>query len=195
METMEKTYYKVLGQQGEAYHGGSCQWSLPTLNEPLEEWVAGKWMPPIEGDLEPCQNGYHLCELKDLRNWFGPRIFVAEYKGRRVDADNKIVVRNVRLVREVVEWNERTARLFAVDCVEHALCGLKKPLPDADKLREVLAVCRRFANGEATKLELDAAGAAAGAAAWAAAWAAARDAEIEWQNARLPAYLEGKVAA
>jgi hypothetical protein len=202
--TKREVYYKVLGEGGQPYHGGSGVWSLPTLNEQTGEWTPGEWMPPIEGALVPCRNGYHLANLRDLPQWFGPRIFVAEYKGRRVDADDKSVVRNVRLVRET-GWNERTARLFAVDCVEHALDNMKEPPLDADKLREVLAVCRRFADGQATQQELtaardaawaaawDAARDAAWDAAWAAAWDAARDAA--WDAARDAAWAAAWAAA
>jgi hypothetical protein len=62
-------------------------------------------------------------------------------------------------------------------------------------LRECIAVARRFAVGEATRDELDAARAAAWAAAWDAAWAAARDAawdaERAWQTGRILYYLNG----
>ncbi|WP_186087397.1 hypothetical protein [Burkholderia gladioli] len=64
---------------------------------------------------------------------------------------------------------DRDARLFAVWCarqVEH--------LMKDQRSKDALNVAERFANGEATEEERDAAGAAAGAAARAAAGAAAR---------------------
>ena len=52
-----------------------------------------------------------------------------------------------------------------------------------------IAVARRYADGEASKVELAAAGHAAGAAAWDAAW----DAEIEWQRQRFDELVLSKL--
>jgi hypothetical protein len=67
--------------------------------------------------------------------------------------------------------SDRLMRLFAVWCsrqVQHLMTD--------ERSLKALEVAERFANGLATKEELDAAGAAAGAAARDAAWAAAWDA-------------------
>ena len=166
-------YFKVLSASGGAHHGGIGKWHLPKGKRP------GKWMPPIEGDLVPCENGYHLCRPDDLLVWLGPRIFVSEYRGEMVADDNKIVVREARLLRET-DWNERSARLFACDCAERVLPIFEKEYPDDKRPREAIRVARLFARGEATAAAWDAARAAAWdaarAAAWAAAWAAAGDA-------------------
>ncbi len=66
------TIYKILGHDGSACMG-SGYWHLPKGKRP------GKWMTPIEGELVPCQNGYHLCREADLLDWLGPAIFEAEY--------------------------------------------------------------------------------------------------------------------
>ena len=169
--------FKVLGENGEPFHGGTGLWSLPQNGEP------GEWMPPIEGKLVPCSNGYHLCREQDLLRWLGPTIWAAEYRGERIDDDEKAVVREARLVHQYTNWNERTARLFACDCAERVvhLCG------DDDRPRNAIEVARRYANGEATDNELASAWDAARDAAWASAW----DAEREWQTARLLEYLDG----
>jgi len=213
--------YKVLNPDGTPFHGGSGQWSLPTKGD-SGAWTPGawmptiagelipEWMPTIAGELIPCSNGYHLCQEADLLRWLGPAIFEAEYRGDCVNADNKITVREARLLRKIESWNERTARLFACDCAERVLHLYEARYPDDDRPREAIRVARAFANGAATEDELAAAWAAAWAAGWdagwdaaraaarAAAWAAARDAawddEQEWQTARLSEYLHGEAA-
>jgi len=209
--------FKVLNGDGTCYNGGNGSWHLPVKN-PDGSWTAGEWMPAIQGDLEPCSHGYHLCREQDLLRWLGPAIFEAEYRGEMIEAEDKIVVREARLLRQVETWTERTARLFACDCAERVvdLCG------DDPRPRRAIDVARRYAGGEATEVELaaardaaraaerDAARAAerdaARAAAWAAerdaaraaAWAAERDAaraaERKWQSGRLMEYLNGNGA-
>jgi hypothetical protein len=171
------TYYKVLDPDGQPRNGGSGQYSLPTKNDD-GSYTPGEWMPAVEGELELCENGYHLCRPPDLIEWLGPEIYAAEYRGERIDGSDKIVVRECRLTRKVEAWNDRTARLFAVWCAREALKLIDNPDP-----RSVAAcdVAERYANGEATDDEL--------AAAWAAAWAAARDAAwaAAWAAARAAA--------
>jgi len=168
---MTERLFKVLNEDGSPFHSGSGTWHLPEGGRP------GEWMPPIKGELIPCENGYHLCREQDLVEWLGPAIWEVEYQGDRVDSGNKIVVREARLLRRCENWNERTARLFACDCAEHVLYIFEAQHPDDSRPRQAIETVRRYARGEATKEELaaawDAAGAAARAAARAAAWDAA----------------------
>jgi len=150
------TYYKILNDDMTSIYGKG-------------KWILGEWMPEIEGDLVACKNGYHLCRREDLVDWLGPRIFEAEYRGDRVDSDNKIVVREVRIIREVTTWNERTARLFACDCAERALALVTDP---DDRSVDAIRVARLYADGKATDKELSVAWSEA-SAAWSAAWSAA----------------------
>jgi hypothetical protein len=164
------TLYKALDANGRSCNGGSSQWSLPTQNED-GTWTAGDWMPAVTGELVACKNGYHLGDDVQVLEWLNERLFVAETRGERIDVDNKTVVREARLVREITTWNERTARLFAVWCAREALKLVANPDP-----RSIAAcdVAERYANGAATKDEIDAACDAACDAAWAAARAVAR---------------------
>ena len=170
----EQMLYKVLGPDDRPCNGGSGEYNLPHDGQP------GEWMPPIEGELVPCENGYHLCALAQLPSWLNARIYEAEGRGDHVDGGDKIAYREVRLLRLCAGWNERTARLFACDCAERVLPIYERDYPGDMRPRDAIAVARRFANGEATSRELCAAEAAAGdaarAAAWDAAWAAAGDA-------------------
>lgn len=188
--------YKVLSADGKSCHGGYAEWHLPTGKRP------GKWMPPIDGELEPCSNGYHVCRRGQLMEWLGEAIYECESRGERINAGDKIVVREVRLVKRI-KWDDRISRLFACDCAERAL-KYASPV-DVETLRESIAVARRYANWDVTVEELTAAE-AAWDAAWDAAWAAARaarsaagdaaraarSAERKWQTRRLFDYLEGR---
>jgi len=91
----------------------------------------------------------------------------------------------------------KIARLFACDCAEHTLPIYEKQYPKDNAPRKAIEVARRYALGEATDKELD--------AAWDAAWDAARaagaagdaaraardawDAEEEWQAKCFLEYL------
>lgn len=174
---MTERLYKVLDKDGQSCNGGDMRWSLPVKNAD-GTWTPGEWMPPIQGELIPCKNGYHLCRATDLLSWLNARIFVAEHRGDLVEAGDKVVVREARLLHECEQWNERTARLFACWCVRHT------PLADGRTVWELLMderskhaveVAERYAIGEAGVDEL----LAAGDAAWAAARDAARDAQLQ----------------
>ncbi len=192
-------FYKILQHDGSARMGRGT-WFLPKGKRP------GKWMPPIVGDLVACQNGYHLCRETDLLNWLGPAIFEVEYRGEMIEADDKIVVREARLLRKYGDWNGKTARLFAADCAERVLPIVEKEHPDDDRPRKAIATARAYARGEIDAAARDAAWAAAGAAARAAAGdaagAAAKDAagdaawaaEQKWQQRLLLDYLTGRAS-
>jgi len=173
-------------------------------------------MPEVTGDLELCTNGYHLTDTEHLLDWLNATIYEAEPSEERIESDDKIVCRSVRLLRKM-HWDDRVARLFACDCAERVLPIYEKDYPKDKRPRQAIEVARRYAEGKASDSELaaardaarDAAWAAAGdaahAAAWVAAWGAARDAawvaawgaardkEHKWQVKRLMWYLEGKV--
>ena len=78
--------------------------------------------------------------------------------------------------------DDRTLRLFAVWCAREALARIDNPDPRSINAVEV---AERYANGDATKIELD--------AAWTAAWTAARAAQAQWlrDNAK-PDFTEEK---
>ena len=109
----------------------------------------------------------------------------AEIGGGCIRASDKTVARTARITRVLDTWNKRTARLFACDCAERVLPVFERQHPADGHPRMAVDTARRFAEGQATREELaaagaaawdaarDAAGAAAGAAAWAAAGAAA----------------------
>src|SRR4029077_5044315 len=138
---------------------------------PVPTGTPGAW-GKATGKLVPCQKGLHLGGRQEVVEWLGPAIFEAEARGNVVVAENKLVVREARLIRRFDTWNERTARLFACDCAEHVLDALEDRYPSDPRSRNTIVVARRFANGQVTQDELDAARDAAWAAAWDAAWGA-----------------------
>jgi len=153
--------FKIINENGTPCHGGWGKWSLPHNKQP------GDWMPPVKGKLIACENGYHLCREGDLIKWLGPAIFEAEYRGERLDTGNKIVVRQARLLRRL-NWDERIARHFACDCAEEVLHLYEQKYPDDLRPRQAIEVARRYADGEVTDGDLN--------AARIAAWNAARTA-------------------
>ena len=194
--------YKVLGDNGQPCNGGAGEWFLPKGNRP------GKWMPAIKGPLVPCLHGYHLCRCTDLIKWLGSNIYEAEYRGELVKDNNKVVVREVRLLRRM-NWDDSIARHFACDCAERVLHIYEKEYPDDLRVRNCIEIARKVANGELPIENLGAARDAAWDAARDAAWdaasaasaardaawgaSAARDAEKNWQTLHLFEYLEGKL--
>jgi hypothetical protein len=167
MDMNQKKLFKILNEQGHSFQGGYAVWNLPRRNTD-GTWTPGEWMPEVEGALEFCKNGYHLAREKDLPMWLGPAIYEAEVFGEVLekDGENKVVARCVRLTRRL-NWDERIARMFACWCVRQVW-----HLLDDDRSRKAVETAERFANGEATLDELD----AAREAAWKAAREAAREA-------------------
>ena len=168
-------------------------------------YTEGRWRS-VSGVLVPCRNGLHATTADNLVPFINAELWRVESGGEHLwhedtSLGRKFVCRRLRTVELVEAWNERTARLFAADCAERVLPMFDAQSPNDDRPRRAIETARRFANGEATRGELAAAGAAArdaaGAAAWAAAraaaraaaGAAARAAERGWQNRRLAEML------
>lgn len=183
---MNERLYKALNEDGTPCHGGIGAWNLPVKRE--GDWIPGKWMPPISGELAPCKNGYHLCRVGDLKDWLGPAIFEAECRGEQINANDKVVVSEARLLRQLTNWNDRTARLFACDCAERVL-----HIADDERCNNIIEITRRYANGMATDNELAAARDAVWDATWYATWAAVRSAA--WYAANEAAWAAASYAA
>lgn len=175
----QTTYYKFLNKDRTAPFS---DWKWPQRK---------RWADPVEGPLEMCENGYHATTADHLLDWLAPTLYVVEFEGDILapEGENKVCGRRARLVERVDTWNEKSARLFAVECGMRVLPIFERRHPGDKRPRKALRVARRYANGKATSDELaaarGAARAAAGAAARAAAWDAAWDAEKEWQRKRL----------
>lgn len=139
--------YKVLSPDGFSCHGGDARWNLPAQNED-GFWVPGAWMPPIEGPLKPCKNGYHLCRPQDLVLWLNNSLYEAEYRGELIECSDKVVVRECRLLRRVKAWDTQKF-LFGCECAAHILHCFESEYPDDQRPRQLLQVARRYFSGEA----------------------------------------------
>lgn len=164
------TDYKVLSN-GRSCHGGR-----------------GKWTPnrrrSVKDALVPCKNGIHYCRDSQVLAWLNDELweFVDLTPGEAIDAGDKMVTRAGKVTKKYEAWNERTARLFAVDCSRIAVNRYA-----GHDQRELLHACLDVHVGYAGGY-LDA---AARDAARAAAGAAARDAARDDQYALLCRYLSG----
>ena len=175
--------YKVL-RDGRSCHGGK-----------------GKWTPnrkrSVRGELAPCKNGLHYCRDEQVLHWLGEGIweFVDLTPDETIDNGDKMVTRAGKVTKKYETWNERTQRLFAVDCARIAVNRYAQ-----DAQRELLHACldvavgcaEGFMDDAARTAAWDAAGAAAGTADAGAAWDAAGAAARAEQYAILLRYLNGE---
>jgi hypothetical protein len=97
--------YKFLKENNESEFQ-DCPWSLPVKNED-GIWMPGAWMPPVEGELVICKNGYHLTDSKHLLDWQEAQLFEAEYRGDILDGDDKVAVREARLLCHYLPFGVR----------------------------------------------------------------------------------------
>ena len=174
-------YYKFLTADNKGkYSEYDFTKYLPNDDKP------GKWLRKIENPVL-CESGYHCFMPEHILEWLEAQLFEVEIKGRCVHGYDKTVTRQMRFIRKVDTWNDKTARLFACYCARDTLPIFEKKYPNDNRPRVAIETAERYANGEATIEELnaasDAAWAAASAAARAAAWAAASDAAWAAANA------------
>jgi len=116
--------------------------------------------------------------IADIRSWkpcYDPSRYLPEdWSGTALDMlehPNIPDKDKLWLVRRYPVMTAKGLRLFAVDCAKRAQAYPKNYTPDT-RLLKAIEIAERFANGEATESELDAAYAAARAADAAAAYAA-----------------------
>ena len=130
----------------------------------------GAWTDPEPPVL--CASGWHGMEARDLFTHLSADDLVlweVEVKGELVRGDDKFAAEQMRLVREVGQCDPTLLRLLACDIAESVLPIWEKAYPDDPRVRECIVTARKFALGQATERERD--------AAWDAAWDAARAAQ------------------
>ena len=131
----------------------------------------GKWLPEIE-TLSICESGYHACKAEHLLEWINAQLFEVELAGEIVEAENKVVAQNMRILRKVETWNDKTARLFACWCARDVLPLFEDKYPDDKRPRVAIETAEQYAEGNSTLEELAASWNASWAASSAASWAA-----------------------
>jgi len=93
-------WFKILNKSGKACNGGKYVYDLPKNGKP------GAWTTHITKPIM-CQSGYHVTVADCLDVWCGllakRRLFIAQVRGVKGDwtKDDKIVCRQIRLVREI----------------------------------------------------------------------------------------------
>ena len=174
------TPLKWTTEDGKSCHGGTHDWvQHPTLR--------------VKGVLEPCKNGIHLATIPQAiqATWISAAVWTVEHGMKQIYLDDKIVVRECRVVRRL-PWNRRLMALWACDCVERVI-------RDPESYR-IIETARRYVFGQATRAEAidDVANATHAALAVLVTLANANadaTAERTWQAERLLAYLLGRLPA
>lgn len=140
----------------------------------------GKWLPKIK-KIKICKSGYHAFELENILEWANAQLFEVELRGVSIIGDTKTVAQQMRFVRKVEAWNDKTTRLFACYCARDVLPIFEKEYPNDNRPRVAIDTSERYANGEATDSELS----AAVSVAWSAVLVAARDEAliVAWDEA------------
>ena len=115
----------------------------------------GDWMPAYEGELVPWKNAYQLCRgAKQLLEHLGPEIYEAEVDGEVIEGKDEIHAHRVRLLAKTA-WDERSARLFAIECAERVLPIFEKVNPQDDRPRRGLEAARAYVGGKIDRAALE----------------------------------------
>ena len=156
-------YYKFLTEHNTgAYSEFDYSEYLPKGNKP------GKWLPKVE-KIVLCSRGYHACKKADVLDWLNAQMCEVELRGETIEGATKIVAQQMRIVKKITTWNDKTARLAACDIAETVTPIWNKYYPNDNRPQACIDAARNFANGNGTAKEM--------AAARAAAWDAASDAD------------------
>jgi hypothetical protein len=167
----DNTLYKVL-DGGKSCHGGSGT------------WTPGKWRR-VRGEVIACVRGIHYCRGAQVLPWLGPELWLFEDgSDDHDDWAGKCVTRRGRVTERIETWNERTARLFAVD---RARIVVNRHAQEDQK--ELLHACL---NMTASAVDDAAAEYVARSVAWSVAGSAAEYVARSEQYALLCRYLSGE---
>ena len=151
-------YYKFLDKDGGSPFQGA-------------KHEAGVWLPPVEGELKICKNGYHFCGKADVAVWADDRMYEVEVEGDILHGDNKSCARSIRMTR-IDGWNRTTQIMFGAKCAEQVLHLYEGEFPDDPRVRDAIFAARQNAVGLIDEKAMATARDAARGAAWAAAGAA-----------------------
>jgi hypothetical protein len=74
-----------------------------------------------------CSVGYHACTKEYLLDWPNTTLWQVEFSGQPIGDFNKVVGCQIRFVKQIKTWNERTVRLFAVEIARMLLSRVGTP--------------------------------------------------------------------
>jgi hypothetical protein len=103
------TCYKFLAD------GATGPFSGFTWPAPPEPGTAGDWVT-VDGPLEPCRSGLHLCRPEDLPFWVLEELYTVEVDGPLLEHDDFVIARRARLLRRVDAWGRDFASSFSREC-------------------------------------------------------------------------------
>ena len=153
------------------------KWSAdgkPIYGEGAYDW-SGAWQPRIEGELVPCDIGFHVLTAFQLPFWCGTQLDLVEADlADAIDDYDTTVVRTWRHVRRLM-WDEKRMVEYAQACVER----VKKSDAYAGTATYAQACAALFGSAGIAALAARAATDAATVASYAAASAGA---ERDWQR-------------
>ena len=99
-------------------------------------WPApGTWVE-VEGAIEPCVRGAHVCRVGDLPYWLHDELWEMELRGQVIEADDCLVAQSARLVRRFEAWQHDGARNFVAACAEHAAALVAEAAPESRELAQ-----------------------------------------------------------
>lgn len=119
---MSSKAYKFLAKDAVGPFSGFA-WPLPAGD------ARGAWVE-VEGPLELCTRGVHVCRPSDLAHWLHEELWELEIDGEELEGVDFIVVRRARLLQRIDAWSQGGALRFVLACIEHAM-ELVGPDPDA----------------------------------------------------------------
>ena len=103
-----KIYYKFLTLKNT---GGYSDFVYPVCKDGSTEWLT------IDGELELCKNGFHVCRPGTMIRWMQVQLFECVIGGEVIDDADKICCSKIRLTKKVGTWGIRQIVLFAEACV------------------------------------------------------------------------------
>jgi hypothetical protein len=105
-------------------------------------WEPGPWVR-VDGPLEPCVRGVHVCRAADLPYWLDDELWEVEVAGDRIDGAAKVVVERARLGAPIEGWPRPAGIEFARDCLAlvHRLATRELELAN-DRAADPLAAAR-----------------------------------------------------
>lgn len=172
-----------------AYHWLKANMTAGSSHE--SPWTVGETRIAT-GPLVLCQNGYHHSPtlFDGLKYAPGPVLCLVEVDEDGPSDDTKGCSRSWTLLKAVNV--ERELRLLACRIAEDVLPLWETTYPTDLRPRQAIQTARRYANGQATVVELGATRAATWAAARAATWAATEAKYRGWINESLLAALKAQ---